>query len=343
MSEYWFPAEWERHRATWLSWPHNAETWPGDRLARVHAVYCEFVRFLAQGEDVHIAVPDVATATVLQHTLHAAGADMRRIWLHLFPTNDAWCRDHGPSFVFDRESGRKHIVNWGFNSWGSKYPYELDDQIPAKVAEALHVPLIEPDMIMEGGSIEVNGAGLLLTTTACLLAPSRNPDLSKAEITAALQRYYGVEQVVWLGDGIAGDDTDGHVDDMTRFVTQNHVVTMVEENAADENYQPLQENLEKLKAVRLADGSSLKITTLPMPEPVYDEGLRLPASYANFYIANAGVVVPIFGGPQDEVALETLRACFERPVIGLPARDIVYGLGTFHCLSQQEPAVRKDI
>ena len=343
MSEYWFPAEWARHRATWLSWPHNAETWPGDRLGRVQAVYRDFVRFLAQGEDVHISVPDVATATVLQHALHAEGADMRRIWLHLFPTNDAWCRDHGPCFVFERETGRKQIVNWGFNSWGSKYPYALDDQIPAKVSEALHVPLIEPDMIMEGGSIEVNGAGLLLTTTSCLLAPSRNPDLSKAEITAALQHYYGAEQVVWLGDGIAGDDTDGHIDDIMRFVAEDHVVTVIEENPADENYQPLQENQEKLKAVRLEDGSSLKITPLPMPEPVYDEGLRLPASYANFYIANAGVVVPLFGCPQDEVALETLRACFDRPVIGLPARDIVYGLGTFHCLSQQEPAVRKDI
>lgn len=343
MSPYVFPAEWERHRATWLSWPHNAETWPGTRLARVQAVYRQFVRFLAQGEDVHLAVPDVATATALQHALHAEGADMRRIWLHLFPTNDAWCRDHGPCFVFERATGRKQIINWGFNAWGSKYPYMLDNQIPARVAAALTVPLLEPGMILEGGSIEVNGVGCLLTTASCLLAPSRNPDLSKDDITAALQYYYGVEQVVWLGEGIAGDDTDGHIDDLTRFVARDHLVTVVEENPSDENFAPLQENLARLQALHLVDGMPLRITTLPMPDPVYDEGLRLPASYANFYIANAGVVVPVFDCPQDAQALAILQACFDRPVIGLPAREIVYGLGTFHCLSQQEPATRKDI
>ena len=342
MSDYHFPAEWERHRATWLSWPHNAETWPGERLARVQKVYREFVAFLAQGEDVHIAVPDVATATSVQHVLHEEGIHTERIWLHVFPTNDAWCRDHGPCFVFDK-GGHKHIANWGFNSWGGKYPYELDDQIPRLVAEAQSLPLLEPNMILEGGAIEVNGAGCLLTTTSCLLAPTRNPGMSKNEIEAALQTYYGANQIVWLGEGIAGDDTDGHIDDMTRFVAEDHVVTAIEENPDDENYQPLQENLKTLQSFRLRDGSRLKITTLPMPEPIYDEGLRLPASYANFCIANAGVVVPTFGCSQDEQALEILRSCFDRPVVGLPARDIVYGLGTFHCLSQQEPAVRKDI
>jgi len=276
----------------------------------------------------------------VQHALHDEGAHTERIWLHIFPTNDAWCRDHGPCFVFERSNGHKCIVNWGFNSWGSKYPYALDNQIPAKVAEALQVSLLEPNVVMEGGSIDVNGDGCMLTTASCLLAPTRNPDLSKDEITVALQRYYGVGQIVWLGEGIVGDDTDGHIDDMTRFVSRNHVVTAIEENPADENHLPLQENLEKLRAVRLQDGSPLKITTLPMPDPLYDDGLRLPASYANFYIANAGVVVPVFGCPQDEAALEILRNCFDRPVIGLPARDIVYGLGTFHCLSQQEPLLQ---
>jgi agmatine deiminase len=342
VGQYYFPAEWDRHRATWLSWPHNAETWPGERLGRVQAVYREFIRFLAEGEDVHVSVPDVATATAVQHALHEEGAHTERIWLHVFPTNDAWCRDHGPSFVFDPTNAHKYIVNWGFNSWGSKYPYALDNEIPARVAEAQSLPLLEPGMILEGGSVDVNGAGCMLTTTSCLLAPTRNPDLSKDEISETLMRYYGVDQVVWLGEGIAGDDTDGHVDDISRFVATDHVVTVIEENPADENFKPLQENLEKLRSVRLKDGAPLRITTLPMPEPVYDEGLRLPASYANFYIANAGVVVPLFGCPQDGVAMDILRGCFERPVMGLPARDIVYGLGTFHCLSQQEPAVRKE-
>jgi len=342
VSAYHFPAEWERHRATWLSWPHNAETWPGERLARVQSVYSEFIAFLAQGEDVHVCVPDVATATALQHALHEEGVHTERIWLHLFPTNDAWCRDHGPCFVFD-EGGHKCIVNWGFNSWGGKYPYELDDQIPARVAEAQVLRLLEPAMILEGGSIEVNGAGCLLTTTTCLLAPTRNPEMSKEDIEAALQKYYGADQIVWLGEGIAGDDTDGHIDDIARFVAADHVVTVVEDNPDDDNHKPLQENLEKLQSVRLRDGRPLKITTLPMPEPVYAEGLRLPASYANFYIANAGVVMPLFGCAQDEEALDILCGCFDRPVVGLPARDLVYGLGTFHCLSQQEPAVRKDV
>lgn len=337
MSQYVFPAEWGPHRATWLSWPHNRETWPGGRLSRVQDVYRKFVQFLAQGEDVHIAMPDAETAADLQHTLHAEGTAMDRVWLHVFPTDDAWCRDHGPCFVFDQAAGRKHIVNWGFNSWGGKYPYALDNQIPAHVAEALLLPLVEPGMILEGGSIDVNGAGCLLTTTSCLLAPNRNPDMSREEIEGALRRYYGVEQVVWLGEGIAGDDTDGHVDDITRFVSRNRVVTVVEDDPGDENYRPLQENLALLKSVRLTDGAPLAVVTLPMPDPLFDADLRLPASYANFYIANAGVVMPLFGCPQDERALEILRSCFERPVIGLPARDIVYGLGTFHCLSQQEP------
>ncbi len=333
-----FPAEWEPHESTWLSWPHSAETWPDGRLPRVQSVFRAFIRTIAQGEDVHLSVPDSETVEWLAADLRQEGAPMHRIHLHVFPTNDAWCRDHGPSFVFEKESGTKTIVNWGFNSWGGKYPFALDNQIPRLAAEALQLPLVDPGLIMEGGSIEVNGAGCLLTTTACLLNPNRNPGHTREAIEAALRRYYGAQQIVWLGDGIAGDDTDGHVDDMTRFVGESKIVTAVERDSNDANFEPLRENLARLRAVRLPGGRALDIAELPMPQPVFADGMRLPASYANFYIANAAVILPTFGCPQDAEALDILQACFDRPVVGLDARDVVFGLGTFHCLSQQEPA-----
>lgn len=334
---YCFPPEWAPHAATWLSWPHNADTWPAGRLARVQHVFVSFIRLLAQAEDVHLHVLDEAQRQAVARQLEAAGVLMDRISLHLFPTNDAWCRDHGPCFVFDRETGRKTIVDWGFTSWGGKYPYALDTRIPSQVAAACGVPRMDPGFVLEGGSIDVNGGGCLLTTTSCLLHANRNPGRSQEEMEDLLRYYYGVEQILWLGDGIVGDDTDGHVDDITRFVAEDMVVTAVEPKASDPNYAPLQANLALLQQARLADGRPLRIVELPMPEPVVADGMRLPASYANFYIANAAVVVPTFGCPQDAVALDILRQCFTRPVVGLAARDIVYGLGAFHCLSQQEP------
>ncbi len=339
---YYFPAEWAPHRATWLSYPHNPKTWPGDRMERILPVYNEFVRIVSTGEAVHINVRDASDARRTVQALAAAGAVMRNIVLHETPTNDAWCRDHGPCFVLDRETGRKTVINWRFNAWGGKYPYALDDRIPERVATLRGLPRVDPGLVLEGGSIDVNGAGGLLTTTACLCNPNRNPHLSTAELEAVLARYYGVDQVIWLGEGIAGDDTDGHVDDITRFIAATRVVTAVEPDAGDVNHAPLQENLERLKAVRGPDGGRLAITALPMPDPIVDEGLRLPASYANFYICNAAVIVPTFRCRQDAQALKILRGCFDRPVIGVDARDIIYGLGGFHCLSQQEPLAPGD-
>jgi agmatine deiminase len=262
---------------------------------------------------------------------------MRNIVLHEVPTNDAWCRDHGPCFCMARETAQPVIINWGFNSWGGKYPFDLDDRIPAYDASVLGLPLIEPGLILEGGSIDVNGAGSLLTTESCLLNPNRNPSCSRADIESALRRYCGAEQIIWLGEGIAGDDTDGHVDDMTRFVSETKVVTAVEQDPADVNYAPLRHNLEILRSVRLPGGRALDIVELPMPAPVYYAGQRLPASYANFYLCNAAVIMPTFRCARDAEALGILKTCFDRPVIGLDAYDIIQGLGSFHCLSRQQP------
>lgn len=332
--QYHMPPEWAPHRSTWLSYPHAADTWPGG-IENIFAAYHEFIRIISAGETVHINVQDVAAVRRVRNALLQAGAAMENIVLHDVPTNDAWCRDHGPCFVF--ASHEKVIINWGFNSWGGKYPYALDDQVPARAADILGLPLVKPGLIMEGGAIDVNGSGCLLTTESCLLNPNRNPQCSRADIETALRRYYGAEQVVWLGEGIAGDDTDGHVDDITRFVKEDTVVTAVEDDPSDVNYAPLRHNLETLRAVRLLDGRALEVVELPMPEAVFYDGQRLPASYANFYICNAAVVMPTFRCERDAKALAILQTCFDRPVIGIDAVDIIQGLGSFHCLSRQEP------
>lgn len=336
---YSFPAEWVPHKATWLSWPHNQESWPG-KIDRIYPVYGEFVKLLSEVEEVHVNVNDEKMQESATRILETAGANLDQVIFHLFPTNDAWCRDHGPAFVCHPEADDpKAVVKWNYNAWGGKYPpFDKDNEIPLKVAEYRGLPVFRPGIIMEGGSIEVNGDGTLLTTTSCLLNPNRNPHLSKAEIETFLCEYYGQEQILWLGDGIVGDDTDGHIDDITRFVSRDTVVTAVESNPLDENYPMLWENLNQLKTMTLKDGSPLKVITLPMPDAVVYEGQRLPASYANFYIANDLVVVPTYRCAQDKDALDILSDCFpDRRVVGLDSTDIVWGLGSFHCLSQQEP------
>ncbi|MCS6969088.1 MAG: agmatine deiminase family protein [Bernardetiaceae bacterium] len=338
---YYFPAEWSRHRATWLSWPHKEASWPG-KIDAIFPVYAEFVKALASGEQVHINVNDQAMKHFATEQLQAVGANLEAIHFHFFPTNDAWCRDHGPAFVINPEAeAPKAIVKWNYNAWGGKYPpYDLDNQIPVRIAEYLDLPLFRPDIIMEGGAVDFNGEGTVLTTTSCLLNPNRNPHLSQEQIEWYLAEYYGIEQVLWLEEGIAGDDTDGHVDDIARFVNSHTVVAVVEHNSTDENYAPLQNNLKKLSKMRLLNGKLLDVIELPMPEPVVYQGMRLPASYANFYIANAVVVVPTYRCQQDDQALEILQKCFpERRIIGLDCTDIIWGLGAFHCLSQQEPEV----
>ncbi len=333
-ASYTMPPEWVPHEATWLSYPHTADTWPGG-IEHIFDAYNEFVRIVSTGEKVHLLVEDSDAAGRIGAALAAAGAVMANIVLHEVPTNDAWCRDHGPCFVF--AAGHKGIVNWGFNAWGGKYPSALDDQVPGYVARYLGLPEVDPGLIMEGGSIEVNGDGVLMTTEACLLNPNRNPQCSREALEHAMRRFYGIRQIIWLGEGIAGDDTDGHIDDMTRFVAPTRVVTAVEPDPADVNHAPLRHNRQRLGHVRLPGGSPLEVIELPMPDPVVYDGQRLPASYANFYIANAAVIMPTFRCGRDAVARGILQGCFDRPVIGVDAYDIIQGLGSFHCLSRQEP------
>jgi agmatine deiminase len=337
---FYFPAEFAKHDATWLSWPHKEASWPG-KIETIYPVYAQFIKLVAEGEMVNINVVDELMREKATRYLQQVNADMSKIQFHFFPTNDAWCRDHGPAFLVNPAEKKKMIVDWGYNAWGGKYPpFELDDNIPTLIGEYCKLPVVYPGIVMEGGSVEFNGKGTLLTTTSCLLNENRNPHLTQKQIEEFLVSYYGVEHILWLGDGIVGDDTDGHIDDLTRFVNADTVVTVVEHDKNDENYKPLQENLNALKKLRLESGRQLNIVELPMPAGIVHEDMRLPASYANFYISNKYVVVPTFRDKNDDSALHILQDCFnDRKVVGLDSVDIIWGLGSFHCLSQQEPAV----
>lgn len=337
---YRFPAEFEKHDATWLSWPHKEASWPG-KIKLIYPPYSFFVKILSQSERVNINVADaVMKASAVSH-LQKASVDLSRVTFHFNPTNDAWCRDHGPAFLLHRTEKKKVLVDWDYNAWGGKYPpHDLDDVIPTRIAETMKLPHFNPGIVMEGGSVDFNGSGTVLTTTSCLLNKNRNPHLSKSEIEKYLMDYYGAEQVLWLHDGIVGDDTDGHIDDITRFISKDTVVTVMESNKGDENYAPLLENLELLKSMRLPDGKPLTIVELPMPDPIVYESQRLPASYGNFYISNGHVIVPTFRCKKDHEALEILQKLFPtREVVGIDSVDIIWGLGSFHCLSQQEPSL----
>ena len=338
---YYFPAEFTTHTATWLSWPHKEASWPG-KIAKIYAPYCEFIRRVAEGEIVRINVNDEKMKNQAQSHLEKAGASGTNIEFYIHPTNDAWCRDHGPAFLINPAvAEKKMIVKWDYNAWGGKYPpFDLDNRVPISIAKKLGLPFQAPGIVMEGGSVEFNGKGTLLTTTSCLLNPNRNPHLTQNEIEKYLVDYYGVTNVLWLGDGIIGDDTDGHIDDITRFTGADTVLTVVEKNMKDENHLPLAENLKLLQNMRLEDGRSLNIIELPMPSPVIYQDQRLPASYANFYISNHYIVVPVFRDKHDDDALNIIQQCFPgHKVIGIDSVDIIWGLGSFHCLSQQEPAV----
>jgi agmatine deiminase len=338
---YSFPAEWALHEATWLSWPHKEASWPG-KITAIYDRYAEFIATLSLQEEVRINVADTTMEMFAQEFIEKAGAKMTRVKFYHHPTNDAWCRDHGPAFLVNPQAEQKKvIVDWGYNAWGNKYPpYDLDDVIPTLVGKALNLPVFHPGIIMEGGSVEFNGAGSVLTSKQCLLNENRNPHLNQQQIEQYLHDYYGVKQVLWVDEGIVGDDTDGHIDDTVRFVNEDTVLTVVEEDKSDDNYGILQHNLKQLKDMRLLNGKQLNIVELPMPDPVEWEGQRLPASYANFYIANNVVVVPTFRSPKDEKALAIIQDCFiDRKIIAIDSTDIIWGLGSFHCLSQQEPSV----
>lgn len=340
LKDFFFPAEWHPHTATWLSWPHKEESWPG-KIGLIYTKYCEFIKVLTEGELVRINVAGEQMKAFAKQQLMAAGVDLNRVEFFDFPTNDAWCRDHGPAFLINLKTKQKAIVDWDYNAWGNKYPpYDLDDVIPTKIARHFGLPVYHPGIIMEGGSVDFNGKGTLLTSKACLLNKNRNPHLNQEQIEGYLRNYYGVEQVLWLNEGIIGDDTDGHIDDTARFINEDTVVAAVEENKNDENYHILQENLRTLKTMRLLNGRQLNIAELPMPEPVIYNDQRLPASYANFYIANSAVVMPTYRSKNDEKALGILQQCFpDKKIVGIDSTDIVWGLGSFHCLSQQEPEV----
>lgn len=338
---YYFPAEFAPHEATWLSWPHKQASWPG-KIQTIYPFYCRFVKELALSEKVYINVNNEEMKSFAVKNLQEAEVEMQQVNFFIHPTNDAWCRDHGPAFLINPNAEQKKvIVDWDYNAWGNKYPpFDQDDVVPTLIAKQFNIPVYNPGIVMEGGSVEFNGKGTLLTSTACLLNANRNPHLNREQIELYLVHYYGVDQILWVEDGIVGDDTDGHIDDTVRFVNQDTVLAVIEENKNDENYSLLQSNLHQLKKMRLPGGQQLNIIELPMPDEVVYEEQRLPASYANFYIANKTVIVPTFRSKKDDRALQIIQDCFPgRNVIGIDSTEIIWGLGSFHCLSQQEPAV----
>jgi agmatine deiminase len=334
------PAEWAPHRGTWISWPHKEASWP-DNFAPVPEIVAAMVRELAVGEEVHINVADEAMRGSARTELGRAKYPHGNVVFHQHPTNDAWCRDYGPVFVQRTAGDRTEqvVLNWGYNSWGGKYPpFDLDDAIPRRVAAEYGLELVTPGMILEGGSIDVNGLGTLLTTEQCLLHPNRNPGLSRVQIEERLRSHLGVTNILWLGEGIVGDDTDGHIDDITRFVDPTTIVSVVEDDPADPNHAPLEENLRRLAEMRDQEGQPFRILRLPMPRPVHFDGERLPASYANFYIGNEVVLMPGYDPERDPVAQATLQECFPtRRVVVIDCTALVWGLGAFHCLTQQWP------
>ncbi len=350
---YRMPAEWERHAATWLAWPHNPNDWPG-RFQPIPWVYCDIVRQLSQVEDVHLLVEGEAAKKRVQGQLTRVGARMGHVHFHTWRTNRVWMRDSGPIFVTKRTSSEIGITDWRFNAWAKYDDWQLDDEIPRKAAQLLGAPRWTPRFpapegsnqrdghraVLEGGSIDVNGSGCLITTEECLLSDvqQRNPGLGREDLERLFDQYLGVDQVLWMNRGIAGDDTHGHVDDITRFVSRDTVVTVTEPNTLDENHLPLEENLDRLRAAGKPDGNAFHIVELPMPAPIVFQGQRLPASYANFYIANGLVLVPTFNDPNDRKALNILAELFpDRKVTGIYSGDLIWGLGALHCMTQQQP------
>jgi agmatine deiminase len=332
------PAEWEPQAAVWLSWPHRRPTWPGS-FRPIPEKFAEIAAQISRREKVRINVADPLRARA-RALLKQAGADPAQVELYDHPTDDAWCRDHGPIFVVDDRTGEVALTDWKFNAWGRKYPkYARDNRIPGRIARALGLRRFVRPIILEGGSIDVNGRGLLLTTEACLLNRNRNPRLDRAQIEDQLRAGLGVHTIFWLGNGIQGDDTDGHVDDLTRFFRADGIVTAVERDPRDANYRALQDNRERLRDLRTPAGRRFTLVELPMPAARYNGDWRLPASYANFLVINGAVLMPAFRQPRrDAAAAEVLAGCFPgRQIVPIDCLDLVRGLGTLHCISQQQP------
>lgn len=333
------PAEWESQEAVWLSWPFNLKTWP-NHFAPIPKKFAEIAAVISRFQKVRINCPR-SLQDEPRRLLAKAGAELSRIEFYDHPTNDAWCRDHGPIFIKNDRTGEVALTDWQYNAWGGKYPpYDLDNQVPGRIAEALSMRRFEIPIVMEGGSIEVDGAGQLLTTEACLLNRNRNPHLTRREIEVQLCDNLGVDRILWLHDGIVGDDTDGHIDDLARFYRTDAIVTLYEDNEKDPNFPILHENWERLKDLRTRDGRGFELKRLPMPSPVLCDGERLPASYANYLVINGAVLLPVFdqSGP-DELAAEVMSDCFPgREIIPMDCVDLVLGLGALHCISQQQPS-----
>ena len=334
--KYRMPAEWERHEATWLSWPKNPETFPAAILPQVERIYLDMMAALASGEKVNLLVDDEASHARVMQLLEERGI-RRNIVLHTVRTADVWMRDYGPIFV--KGAGGLRMTKWTYNAWGGKYDDLLrDDGVVDALAPGLGFEVLRPGMVLEGGSIDVNGRGTLLTTEQCLLNRNRNPQLTKKQIEERLSDYLGATTVVWLKEGIAGDDTDGHIDDIARFVNSSTVLCAVEENPLDANYLALKQDFGLLRKSVDQDGEPLKVVPLPMPGPLDSPSGRLPASYSNFYIGNAAVLLPVFGHANDAKAISILEGCFpRRKIVPLDCRPLVYGLGAIHCVSQQQP------
>ncbi len=345
--DYYMPAEWARHEATWLSWPKNPLTFPGEVLQGVENVYVQMVAALSAGERVKVLVNDEPSEAHARQLLQGSDAHMDNVLFARIPSADVWIRDYGPTFLLNQKKPWKAGVKWRFNAWGGKYDDLMyDDRTGEDVVQYARVKVFRPGIVMEGGSIEVNGRGVVLTTEQCLLNPNRNPNLSKGDIETYLEQYLNVNNVVWLKSGIEGDDTDGHVDDFARFVGPETVVCAHSESGGGHNPQVLQDNLDILTAYRDQYGRPLEVLKLPMPEPIPlpEEERVLPASYANFYIGNDVVLVPVFDDPSDQEAVRTLERCFPgRRAVPIMARDLVYGYGGFHCVSQQEPEIDRKL
>ncbi len=346
---YRMPAEWEPHEATWLAWPHNPEDWPG-KFQSIPWLYAEIVRLLATRERVHLIVENAATKRRVTSMLARAGANLDQVTFRTWSTDRGWTRDSGPIFVRNAE-GRVALTNWRFNGWAKYSDWHLDDKLPGRVQKILGLPEWQPTaegekvgsrrVVLEGGSIDVNGAGSLLATEECLLSEvqQRNPGVGREKLEGVFHDYLGINQTIWLNRGIVGDDTHGHIDDIARFVAPGTIVTAVEPDMRDANHAPLAENLARLKSAHTPDGKQFTIVELPMPRPVIFRGQRLPASYANFYVANGLVLVPTFHDPNDRVALNTLAELFpNREIIGVHSVDLIWGLGALHCMTQQQPA-----
>jgi agmatine deiminase len=335
---YRMPAEWEPHSGTWMTWPHNLETWPGQDILQIETEFLSIIQPLAKDESVHILVNDEEMKGSVASTLNDNNLEMKNIFLHDIPTNDSWIRDYGPNFIVQND-GIVATNDWDFDSWGRKYKWELDDLAGTVIAEELGFPHFKPEIVLEGGAIEVNGAGTCFTTESCILNPNRNNRISRKDMETVLKDYLGISKVIWLHGKMEGDDTDGHIDNLVRFVNPTTMVCVVEEDENDPNYLCLKKNFDHLKTVTDQDDKPLEIIALPMPGHIGSPSERLPASYANFYIANHCVLVPVYNHPNDKQALAILAPLFpEREIIPIPSTTIIWGLGGVHCLTKQQPA-----